>query len=116
MLDRAVFATREASTKVGFWPSGQEGVVAVQEASDPSFASDPAYSAVLWYVQRPERQTYYKGWSNCRVCGRMNGSADYHRDGYTWPEGYAHYITAHGVRPPQQFIAAAVKAYRRSVK
>ena len=102
--------------KVGFWPDGKDGVHAVLSWSDSTFTSDPAYMAVLWYVQRPERQTHYRGWSNCRVCGCVNGSADYHRDGYTWPEGYAHYITAHSVRPPQHFISAAIKAYRKAVK
>jgi len=102
---------------VGFWPPcGPEGKAAVQAAADPSFAKDPAFPAVLWFLQRPEHKVPYRGWSNCRVCGCMNGSEDYLRDGYTWPSGYIHYITAHGVRPPQPFIAAAVKAYRRSVK
>lgn len=58
----------------------------------------------------------YKGWSDCRCCGKHNGSAEYKvtEFGITWqwPSGYKHYIADHNVRPSlafQEFILAAAQ-------
>lgn len=99
-------------TKVGFWPTGAEGKQAVAAQADPSFVEDPAFHAVLWFLQSPQSTTHFRGWSQCRVCGCVNGSQDYHRGEYTWPEGYLHYVIMHDVRPPAEFIQAAVAAYK----
>lgn len=43
----------------------------------------------------------YRGWSNCRLCGKMNGSKELEiiRGGtkYRIPEGYLHYLEDHAV-------------------
>ena len=46
---------------------------------------------------------YYKGFSYCRICGIQNGSTEYVRDNWTWPEGYLHYIIEHNVSPTDEF-------------
>lgn len=42
---------------------------------------------------------YWRGWSNCRICGKMNGSKEYcftFKDtNYYIPEGYLHYVKDH---------------------
>lgn len=107
----------KAGSQVGFWPPcGPEGKTAVLAVADPSFVEDPAFGAVMWFLQHPTSKTSHMGWSVCRVCGCPNGSDDYHRDGFTWPSGYDHYVVMHDVVPPPEFIAAAVMAYRRGVK
>ena len=47
----------------------------------------------------------YRGMSRCRFCGMWNGSEDYTDGDYRWPSGFAHYLRAHAVKPPQAFIA-----------
>jgi hypothetical protein len=47
----------------------------------------------------------YRGWSTCRICGTHNGSREFHVDGWQWPEGYRHYLSAHNVEPDPEFKA-----------
>jgi hypothetical protein len=47
----------------------------------------------------------WRGWSSCRLCGCANGSTCKGDDAYNWPEGFAHYLKVHGVRPPDAFVA-----------
>ena len=49
-------------------------------------------------------KTAYKGSSECRICRQSNGSCDMTEGPWIWPEGFTHYITAHHVKPPQEFI------------
>ena len=44
------------------------------------------------------------GFSPCRFCGAANGSAERTDGAYLWPEGLAHYLRDHGVRPPVSVI------------
>lgn len=46
----------------------------------------------------------YKGLSICRICSKFNGSTDLTDGVYLWPEGFAHYVLEHGVKPPQDFL------------
>jgi len=41
-------------------------------------------------------------------CGRHNGSAELADGTYCWPEGLAHYLEAHQVRPPEEFVEHVV--------
>jgi hypothetical protein len=54
----------------------------------------------------------YRGYSWCRFgCGisedRM-GSREFTDGDWVWPEGLAHYVAAHGVTPPEEFVAHAL--------
>jgi hypothetical protein len=46
----------------------------------------------------------YMGWSDCRICGKMNGSHEWTDLHYIWPEGLAHYVKKHDVRLPDEFL------------
>jgi len=60
---------------------------------------------VLVYVKDTRfRSTACFGWSTCRICGKENGSADFTDGRWKWPEGLAHYIADHNVRPPEPFV------------
>lgn len=61
-------------------------------------------AAVAAYLRSAPRVASWLGWSTCRMCGCANGSTDQAADGYIWPEGFAHYIEAHAVRPPPEFL------------
>jgi hypothetical protein len=76
---------------------------------------------VAYLKQTMKSETmYWLGYSECRLCREaagpadpnrtrlqsweMNGARD-HGDGvYVWPEGYAHYVEVHSVRPPEDFL------------
>jgi hypothetical protein len=46
----------------------------------------------------------WMGYSPCRFCGKSNGAIDLTDGVYLWPEGFAHYVEDHGVRPPAEFV------------
>lgn len=44
-----------------------------------------------------------RGHSPCRLCGCMNGYAEYTYRGFIWPSGYAHYLRDHRVAIDPEF-------------
>jgi hypothetical protein len=44
------------------------------------------------------------GWSTCRLCGISNGVGEQCDASYLWPRGLAHYVEAHSVRLPREFL------------
>jgi hypothetical protein len=63
---------------------------------------------VVDYLSRGFVVRAYMGYSPCRICGRDNGALELSDGIYVWPEGLAHYLADHGVRPPEQFVAHAL--------
>jgi hypothetical protein len=47
---------------------------------------------------------WYLGWSNCCICGCINGTTELSDGAYVWPEGLSHYVREHKVRLPNEFI------------
>lgn len=46
----------------------------------------------------------YRGSSTCRCCSNpFNGSREFNFQGWTWPEGYMHYLRDHNVLPDEGF-------------
>lgn len=47
------------------------------------------------------RKVFYRGYSNCRICNKLNGSAEFdivvENTKFIIPEGYLHYIEDHNV-------------------
>lgn len=46
----------------------------------------------------------YMGYTTCRIFGAQNGSLELADGVYVWPEGLAHYVTAHAIRMPDVFV------------
>jgi hypothetical protein len=91
---------------VGFWWSDDEGNARFPRAQD---AVDLAWDQrerelILGHLQRGRIAGQCRGISDCRICGLPNGSADMTDGVFVWPEGFTHYINAHGVRPPEAFV------------
>jgi hypothetical protein len=62
----------------------------------------------LWvadYLDHGQVAASFMGASRCRVCTRLNGSRDLTDGDYLWPEGLSHYVRAHGLRLPAEFLA-----------
>lgn len=76
---------------------------------DPKAFADPNWReeerrAVVKHLQAGSLVIQYRGLSPCRFCGRHNGSAELSDGVFCWPEGLAHYLEAHAVRLPGEFV------------
>lgn len=45
-----------------------------------------------------------KGFSRCRLCGKINGPGDYSLEYYQWPDNLFHYVKKHNIKPDEEFI------------
>jgi hypothetical protein len=95
--------------RVGFWASDEQ-----RDLPHPRDFVDPSWSAsekdqLLSYLSDAYHTAYmYCGYSWCRLgCeGTPEDIGTQDRTDGTWifPEGLAHYIQAHAVRPPEEFL------------
>lgn len=88
---------------------GDRGLPDPRDCVDPHWRDTPEgrveFAAVLSHIRSGRTHEAFYGYSWCRICHRNdNGTKDLTDGVYIWPEGYAHYIEAHGVKPPQDFI------------
>jgi hypothetical protein len=121
---------------LGYWrellPEGAEPWMSQQQAEhwellrqqglrwpDPVRFVDPAWAGeertvVIRHLSIGVLVNQYRGLSRCRFCGSLNGSAELMDGAYCWPEGLAHYVSEHQVRPPADFVAHTMAAARTS--
>lgn len=60
---------------------------------------------VIEYLRSAASVVGWRGYSTCRFCGKWNNGTDCLGDAkFVWPEGFAHYVEAHSVRPPNEFV------------
>ena len=78
------------------WPDPGEFV-------DPGW-DDEVRAAVIRHLAIGTLVNQYRGLSRCRFCGCANGSAELTDGSYCWPEGLPHYVRAHAVRLPSEFV------------
>lgn len=69
----------------------------------------------LEYFSSGTRVRQYMGYSRCRFCGEMNGSAELTDGTYIWPEGLAHYLCDHNMRLPQVLVDCQRRPTARDV-
>lgn len=93
-------------TRIGYWHGlDSPGLPHPHEFADATWSASERGVVVAYLKSRKGRAvTAWRGFSHCRICGCTNGSEDISDGVYRWPSGYAHYIEAHDVRPPQAFI------------
>ena len=69
---------------------------------------------MIRYLHAGSLVSFSQGTSWCRFrCGVPDaamGSADLGDGTYVWPQGFAHYLEAHAVKPPDDFVAHALRA------
>jgi len=92
----------------GYWHSLDEPTL-----PDPAWFIDASWSAdergrVKQYLAQGHRINYWMGFSWCRFrCGISTsamGACDLTDGTYCWPEGLAHYVSTHNLRPPEQIV------------
>lgn len=59
---------------------------------------------VIRYLESGKVLYQWRGYSGCRFCQESNGTKCLTDGTYVWPEGFAHYLLEHGVKPPRGFI------------
>lgn len=95
---------------VGFWAHDDEP----SEFVDPSW--DPAQRAqVVAYLKSGQVAESWMGSAYCRLgcfnrqMASVMGSRDFTDGVWLWPEGYAHYLEVHQVKPPREFIERVLR-------
>lgn len=90
--------------KVGYWRSSREThLPKASEFLDPEWDAG-VRAAVLAHIKQGEVNNRWRGSSKCRICGVRNGSRCLTDGVYVWPEGLAHYVESHSLRPPHAFV------------
>lgn len=117
---------REQMIEVGFWAPLDPAERIAQRVAKVLFGKTPYPEAILcvdpsWStIERALVLAYLAkgrllpggefGFSTCRLCGIHNGSAEFTDGVYVWPEGFAHHLREHGVKPPDvEFIKHATR-------
>lgn len=95
---------------IGYWRSDREPWLPMPEGCGFHWKTREGFLARLAYIESTlAKETLYRGMSRCRVCGCMNGSREYWWRGFTWPQGYHHYVEDHYVAPPLDFYEAVIE-------
>ena len=107
--------------KVGFWHNRHEPTLPMPENCSGEWEGGTDLRAVLTMLQlrmsnsngyglSPREKIplgevrQFKGFSICRLCGCDVGAKEFTLGGFTWPEGYMHYLgEPHYVRPDPEF-------------
>ncbi len=90
--------------RIGYWQAeATDGWPDVTAFIDASWNADDR-ERVVDHLRHGSLARAYMGFSTCRVCGARNGSLELTDGKYIWPEGLAHYVEAHGVRLPDDFV------------
>lgn len=94
----------KAGKREGFWYSKDEPNLPKPVPNSEPFDEQGEFLSRLAKKEKTASQTQYRGWSTCRLCKKMNGSCEFSSGGWTWPEGYSHYVKVHNVRPSDEFF------------
>jgi hypothetical protein len=83
---------------------------------DPRDLVDESWSSrerelVASYFERGFEVWQFMGFSECWLCGKWNGSVEFMNDVYLWPEGLAHYVREHAVKPPDEVLVHIRRRY-----
>lgn len=100
---------------LGYWHSTNEGG---EQYPDPSKMQDPEFwktrdkAAVIEYLKAGRDCNHYRGFSGCRICKRILGMYEMTDGVWCWPEMLEHYIEAHDVILPEEFIIHVAKGIK----
>jgi hypothetical protein len=96
---------------IGYWASPWYGPDAGPGWPDPRDVIGPwdaaDRQAIIHYLQGGIVFEAYKGFSLCRICQVMLGSCELTDGRWAWPEKLEHYVEAHDVQLPPEFVAFA---------
>lgn len=103
-----LFGRKEMKTtktrREGFWFSESEPDLPRPKARAKPWYGQDHFLKTLCRLEYRLVPKLFKGSSECRVCGRKNGSGEYDHGGWVWPTGLYHMIKAHNVKPSAEFV------------
>jgi hypothetical protein len=95
--------------RIGYWRSeASDGLPDPADWIDVTMSDEERW-AVADYLDGGFVTSSECGWSNCRICGRMNGHREVSDGSYVWPQGLSHYVRDHWVRLPSEVVAHATR-------
>ena len=90
----------------GHWRRSADQVSALPwPMPDPTWIGRASFLARLGVLETAAQRVRYRGYSACRLCGKLNGSEGLRWGGWEWPSGFRHYVADHDVKPSGQFEA-----------
>jgi hypothetical protein len=93
---------------IGYWSNEQHPELPAANAFvDMTWNEDERHIVSMYFARGTIARTFM-GLSICRICGAKNGSVEYTDGVYAWPEGFAHYIDEHRLRPPSDIVSHAL--------
>jgi ankyrin repeat protein len=101
----------DALKPVGFWSGGDPPV---EGLPDPRTLVDATWpmrerARVAAYLRAGNVVATYRGFSQCRfscsIPWNYMGASDLSDGTWVWPEGFAHYLEVHDVKPPAEFLS-----------
>ncbi len=99
MIDRS----NDLPRREGFWCSADYPNLPMPVADDKPWPGKDAFLIALAEKEKSVQPTLYRGVSLCRICNGRTGNAEFELGGWVWPDGFAHYVTMHHVRPSLAF-------------
>ena len=102
---------------IGYWCGATGGSPDEDERwPDPRDLIDESWrdqerELVASYFELGFKPFTFLGHSECRLCGRVNGSAEFTDGVYLRPEGLAHYVREHSVKLPAEVLAHVRRRY-----
>lgn len=96
---------KHRNKREGFWYSERNQMLPKPIESDEPWIGKEDFVSKLFELEvHPQTdKIQFKGFSTCRICGKINGTATNAAMGWEWPVGYRHYIEEHNVRPSLAF-------------
>jgi hypothetical protein len=70
---------------------------------EPKWNERAGFLEMLDRAEVAAYRVHYFGYSDCRICGCLNGTKSFRLDVWEWPEGFRHYVAEHEVRPSPEF-------------
>jgi hypothetical protein len=115
---------------IGYWRPSQASIEAHPQfyrkahllaLPDPRDHVEPNWDPeqrrlIAMYLKEGVQKFAWRGMSCCRICGIRNGSTCLTDGTFVWPQGFAHYIEEHGVRPPEEFVRHAMQTIQGALR
>lgn len=89
--------------RLGYWGDGNGGLPQPSTLVDESW-DEVERDLVAEHLVRGFVARAYMGQATCGICREQVGALELTDGIYVWPEGFAHYLIVHHVRPPDLFV------------
>lgn len=113
-VPRLIDAVRpQALKRIGLWRSPEQpDYPDPHDFVHPGIDDDTRHTLVT-ALEQGARVRFFMGFSQCRICGAQNGSAELTDGVHLWPEGLAHYVRDHGVVLPSAIVDSIVRRFEK---